>query len=60
MPPKQAEIMVDALRRKGNAVAYLLFAGEQHGFRKAATIKRSLDAELYFYATEVFRISLSF
>jgi dipeptidyl aminopeptidase/acylaminoacyl peptidase len=31
-------------------VAYLEFAGEQHGFRKAENIKRSLDAELYFYA----------
>ena len=60
VPPNQAEIMVEALRRKGNAVAYFLFAGEQHGFRKAATIQRCLDAELYFYATEVFRISLSF
>jgi hypothetical protein len=30
-------------------VAYLAFEGEQHGFRKAATIVRSLEAELYFY-----------
>jgi dipeptidyl aminopeptidase/acylaminoacyl peptidase len=60
VPPNQAETMVDALRRKGNAVAYFLFAGEQHGFRKAGTIQRCLDAELYFYATEVFRISLTF
>jgi dipeptidyl aminopeptidase/acylaminoacyl peptidase len=60
VPPNQAEVMVEALRRKGNAVAYFLFAGEQHGFRKAPTIQRCLDAELYFYATEVFRIGLSF
>jgi dipeptidyl aminopeptidase/acylaminoacyl peptidase len=60
VPPNQSEVMVDALRSKGNAVAYFLFAGEQHGFRKAATIQRCLDAELYFYATEVFRIGLSF
>src|SRR6202030_2162940 len=59
VPPNQAEVMVEALRRKGNAVAYFLFAGEQHGFRRAATIQRCLDAELYFYATEVFRIGLS-
>jgi dipeptidyl aminopeptidase/acylaminoacyl peptidase len=31
-------------------VAYLLFKGEQHGFRKAENIKRSLEAELYFYS----------
>jgi dipeptidyl aminopeptidase/acylaminoacyl peptidase len=60
VPPNQAEVMVEALRRKGNAVAYFLFAGEQHGFRKAPTIQRCLDAELYFYATDVFRIGLSF
>ncbi len=50
VPPDQAEMMVNALREKGLPVAYLTFEGEQHGFRKAATIKRSLEAELYFYA----------
>jgi hypothetical protein len=41
--------MVEALRAKGLPVAYLLFAGEQHGFRRAATIRRVLEAELSFY-----------
>ncbi len=50
VPPSQAEAMVKALRTKGIPVAYLPFAGEQHGFRQAANMKRSLDAELYFYA----------
>jgi dipeptidyl aminopeptidase/acylaminoacyl peptidase len=49
VPPNQAEAMVDALRRKGVPVAYLAFEGEQHGFRRAENIKRSLEAELYFY-----------
>jgi len=31
-------------------VAYIPFAGEAHGFRQAANIKRSLDGELYFYS----------
>ena len=31
-------------------VAYLTYEGEQHGFRKAENIVRSLEAELYFYA----------
>ena len=31
-------------------VAYLLFDGEQHGFRRAENIRRALDAELSFYA----------
>jgi dipeptidyl aminopeptidase/acylaminoacyl peptidase len=60
VPPNQTEVMVEALRRKGNAVGYFLFSGEQHGFRQAANIKRCLDAELSFYAVEVFRIGLTF
>ncbi|MGH9203739.1 MAG: S9 family peptidase, partial [Vicinamibacterales bacterium] len=49
VPPNQAEMMADAARRKGLPVAYVAFEGEQHGFRKAETIVRSLQAELYFY-----------
>jgi acetyl esterase/lipase len=49
VPPDQAERMVTALRERGVPVAYLLFEGEGHGFRRAETIKRALDAELYFY-----------
>jgi dipeptidyl aminopeptidase/acylaminoacyl peptidase len=60
VPPNQTEVMVEALRRNGNAVGYFLFAGEQHGFRQAANIKRCLDAELTFYAIEVFHIGLTF
>ena len=41
-------------------MGYFLFSGEQHGFRKAANIQRALDAELYFYAVEVFRTGLRF
>jgi dipeptidyl aminopeptidase/acylaminoacyl peptidase len=60
VPPNQTEMMVEALRRQGIPVGYLLFAGEQHGFRRAETIKRALDAELYFYAALVFRTRLAF
>jgi dipeptidyl aminopeptidase/acylaminoacyl peptidase len=42
-------MMVEALRKKGMPVAYLAFAGEQHGFRKAETIQTVLRAELTFY-----------
>ena len=51
VPPQQAEAMVEALRRRRIPFLYLLFDGEQHGFRRAENIKRALDAELYFYAT---------
>ena len=50
VPPNQAEVMVAALREKKIPVAYVPFEGEQHGFRQAKNIKRSLDAELYFYS----------
>jgi dipeptidyl aminopeptidase/acylaminoacyl peptidase len=50
VPPNQAETMYDAVRAKGLPVAYLRFPGEQHGFRRAENIQRTLDAELYFYS----------
>ncbi|HEY2559188.1 MAG TPA: prolyl oligopeptidase family serine peptidase [Caldimonas sp.] len=49
VPPSQAETMVQAVRATGLPLAYLLFAGEQHGFRRAATIRRVFEAELSFY-----------
>ena len=50
VPPDQAEAIVAALRKKGVPHAYRLFAGEQHGFRKAENIRAALDGELSFYA----------
>ena len=49
VPPNQAENMVSALQANGLPVAYLAFEGEGHGFRKAESIKRAIEAELYFY-----------
>jgi dipeptidyl aminopeptidase/acylaminoacyl peptidase len=49
VPPAQAEKMVEALKRNGVPYEYLAFEGEQHGFRKAETVKRCLEAELAFY-----------
>jgi dipeptidyl aminopeptidase/acylaminoacyl peptidase len=48
--PGQSEKIVEVLRTKRLPVAYIAFAGEGHGFRRAANIKRTLDAELYFYS----------
>lgn len=49
VPPSQSEMFGDALAAKGIPHAYLLFEGEQHGFRKAATIVRATEAALSFY-----------
>ncbi|MFC5142432.1 S9 family peptidase [Actinomycetospora rhizophila] len=57
VPPNQSEMIVEALRRRRVPVAYLLFPGEQHGFRKAENIRRALDAELAFFA-EMFGFAL--
>ncbi len=58
VPPNQAEMMAEALRAKGLPVAHVTFEGEQHGFRRAENIKRTLDAELYFYS-RIFGFSLA-
>ena len=49
VPPSQAEVFVEALRRKGIRHAYLAFEGEQHGFRRRETVVAALEAELSFY-----------
>jgi len=49
VPPNQAEKMVEILRGKHIPVEYLTFEGEQHGFRRAETIRRACEAELAFY-----------
>lgn len=58
VPPNQAEGMVEVLRKKGIPVAYLAFEGEGHGFRRSENIKRTLEAELYFYS-KVFGFQLA-
>ncbi|MDZ5076916.1 prolyl oligopeptidase family serine peptidase [Nesterenkonia sp. HG001] len=49
VPPNQAEMFRDALAAKGIPYAYLLFEGEQHGFRKAENIIAAQEASLSFY-----------
>ncbi|PMC76095.1 prolyl oligopeptidase family serine peptidase [Brachybacterium sp. UMB0905] len=49
VPPSQSELVRDALAAKGIPHAYLLFEGEQHGFRKAESIIRATEATLSFY-----------
>jgi dipeptidyl aminopeptidase/acylaminoacyl peptidase len=56
VPPNQAEMMFEAARAKGIPVAYLAYPGEQHGFRRAENIKRTLEAELFFYS-KVFKFT---
>ncbi|GAA2989094.1 dipeptidyl aminopeptidase/acylaminoacyl peptidase [Microbacterium terrae] len=48
VPPSQSEAVRDALRSNGVAHAYLAFEGEGHGFRRAETVTRQLEAEVAF------------
>lgn len=48
VPPSQSEAVRDALAANGVPHAYLAFAGEGHGFRRADTVIRALEAELSF------------
>ena len=50
VPPNQAQMMVDALRAKQLPVAYITYEGEGHGFRRAENIRRTLEAEVYFFS----------
>ncbi len=50
VPPNQAEMMVEAIQNKKIPVAYITFADEGHGFRRAENIKTALDGEFYFYS----------
>jgi dipeptidyl aminopeptidase/acylaminoacyl peptidase len=49
VPPMQAQVMAEALERRGVRHVLLAFPGEGHGFRRPESIRRALEAELSFY-----------
>ncbi|MEZ3180993.1 prolyl oligopeptidase family serine peptidase [Streptomyces pimonensis] len=49
-PPAQCERFLARLAGRGVPHAYLAFEGEGHGFRRAETMVRALEAELSLYA----------
>jgi dipeptidyl aminopeptidase/acylaminoacyl peptidase len=58
VPPAQSEVIVEALKQRGIPHAYIAFAGEGHGFRKAENQKRALAAHASFLA-QVFGFELA-
>jgi acetyl esterase/lipase len=50
VPKEEGERIVDALFERRVPHAYLLYPGEDHGFRSKEAITRSFGAELSFYA----------
>ncbi|WP_246201682.1 LpqB family beta-propeller domain-containing protein [Streptomyces alboniger] len=57
-PPAQSERFLARLAGRGIPHAYIAFEGEGHGFRRAGTMVRALEAELSLYA-QVFRLDLA-
>ncbi|MFD0415060.1 LpqB family beta-propeller domain-containing protein [Streptomyces sp. NPDC127108] len=53
--PAQCELLLARMQRRGVPHAYIAFEGEGHGFRRADTMIRALEAELSLYA-QVFRL----
>ncbi|MGW5623092.1 LpqB family beta-propeller domain-containing protein [Streptomyces olivaceus] len=49
-PPAQCERFLARMAGRGVPHAYLTFEGEGHGFRRAETMVRALEAELSLYA----------
>lgn len=49
VPLSQAQVLFDALRKKGIPTELVVYEGEQHGFRKSENIRDSLERELAFY-----------
>jgi dipeptidyl aminopeptidase/acylaminoacyl peptidase len=49
-PPAQCERFLARIAGRGVPHAYLTFAGEGHGFRRAETMVRAMEAELSLYA----------
>ncbi|MEW1719947.1 prolyl oligopeptidase family serine peptidase [Streptomyces sp. NPDC093109] len=49
-PPAQCERFLDRMAGRGIPHAYIAFEGEGHGFRRADTMVRALEAELSLYA----------
>ncbi|KAJ3219438.1 Dipeptidyl aminopeptidase [Dinochytrium kinnereticum] len=49
VPPNQAELIVDAVKKRNGVVEYQIFEGEGHGWKKAENIQKSIETELAFY-----------
>jgi dipeptidyl aminopeptidase/acylaminoacyl peptidase len=49
VPPIQAQVMAEALERRGVQHVLVAVPGEGHGFRRPVSIRRALQVELSFY-----------
>jgi dipeptidyl aminopeptidase/acylaminoacyl peptidase len=49
VPPMQAQVMAEALERRGVRHVLVTVPGEGHGFRRPVSIRRGVEVELSFY-----------
>jgi dipeptidyl aminopeptidase/acylaminoacyl peptidase len=49
VPPMQAQVMAEALERRGVQHVLVAVPGEGHGFRRPVSIRRGVEVELSFY-----------
>jgi dipeptidyl aminopeptidase/acylaminoacyl peptidase len=49
VPPSQAQVMAEALERRGVRHVLVVVPGEGHGFRRPVSIRRGVEVELSFY-----------
>jgi len=48
VPPAQAAVLAEAVRRRGLRCEHVVFPGEGHGFRKAETVRAAAELEIRF------------
>jgi len=49
VPPNQAETIAKSIQGRKGEVKYVVYPGEQHGWRKSETIEKALEEELAWY-----------
>jgi len=49
VPPSQSETIAKSIQARGGKVHYVIYPGEQHGWRKSKTIEEALGEELTWY-----------
>ncbi|KAF8198376.1 alpha/beta-hydrolase [Mycena galopus ATCC 62051] len=50
VPPSQADVMVESIKKRGGVVEYKLYSGEGHGWKRKDTIQDALRREIRFYS----------
>mmetsp|Transcript_12143 Transcript_12143/g.34157 ORF Transcript_12143/g.34157 Transcript_12143/m.34157 type:complete len:101 (-) Transcript_12143:369-671(-) len=59
VPPNQSQLMFDKLTQAGLPSAMVMYKGEGHGFKQDASIRHTVESELFFYGRVLgFRVQM--